>query len=203
MTPGGPWREWWPALALAAVVVATAAAADALYLSWRYQSGAVRAGEWWRLLSANLVHLGWSHALLNVVGLLVVWALVGRRYSPAAWAALAVLTGLGTTAGLLLWNPDLGWYVGLSGVLHGLLTAGALAGLPSRPLESGLLLAVVAAKLAWEQVGGPGPGTVAMIDGAVIVDAHLYGALAGALAALPLRELDRRLARRWPGYRAG
>ncbi|HEX8784094.1 MAG TPA: hypothetical protein VF764_12020, partial [Steroidobacteraceae bacterium] len=40
----------------------------------RYERSALADGEWWRLLSAHVVHLDLRHALLNVVGLALVWA---------------------------------------------------------------------------------------------------------------------------------
>jgi hypothetical protein len=74
--------------------------------------------------------------------------------------------------------------VGLSGVLHGLLVAGLLHGLMTpRRRESAVVLALVFAKLAYEQLAGPLPGSAATAGGAVIVDAHLYGAIAGLAGA--------------------
>src|SRR5690606_29172162 len=79
--------------------------------------------------------------------------------------------------GFVFYEPQLDWYVGLSGILHGLLAAGALAWWQreSRLLALALSL-VVAGKLGWEQwqgalaLSGPLP---------VVVNAHLYGALGG------------------------
>ena len=56
----------------------------------RYELSALADGEWWRLLSAHLVHLDLRHALLNVVGLVLVWALFARDYSPKAWLAIVL-----------------------------------------------------------------------------------------------------------------
>ena len=39
-------------------------------------------------------------------------------------------------------------------------------------------------KLLWEVIYGPVPLTAASVGGAVVVAAHLYGAIAGALAGL-------------------
>ena len=47
------------------------------------------------------------------------------------------------------------------------------------------ILGVLIAKLAWEQISGPLPGSAATAGVAVIVDAHLYGAAGGILALLP------------------
>ena len=85
--------------------------------------------------------------------------------------------------GLWLGSPQLAWYVGLSGLLHGMLAAGIVAGLAHRNSEALILAVVVAGKLAWEQFAGPLPGSEATSGGAVIVDAHLYGVIGGALVA--------------------
>ena len=77
-------------------------------------------------------------------------------------------------------EPQLEWYVGLSGVLHGALAAGAIGWWrhESKPLALALT-AVLVGKLAWEQWQGALPLSG---DMPVVVDAHLYGAIGGALA---------------------
>jgi rhomboid family GlyGly-CTERM serine protease len=98
---------------------------------------------------------------------------------------LIILLGAAAGCDLGLWflHPGIGWYVGLSGLLHGLLLGGALA-LVRRRRWTGLGIALlVFAKLVWEQTWGPLPGSEAMIDNRVVVEAHLYGAVGGAAAA--------------------
>jgi membrane associated rhomboid family serine protease len=82
--------------------------------------------------------------------------------------------------GFLLLEPQLKWYVGASGVLHGALAAGAIAWWRTESRTMALTLsAIVFGKLAWEQVHGALPLAGEM---PVIVDAHLYGAIGGAIA---------------------
>jgi rhomboid family GlyGly-CTERM serine protease len=152
----------------------------------RYDRAGIAAGEIWRLLTGHLVHLGVSHAILNVAGLVLVWLLVGRAYRWNQW--LWVMAGSLAAIDMGLWfaAPSLDWYVGLSGLLHGMLAAGVVAGLVERSGEAAILAAVVAGKLAWEQFAGPLPGSEATSGGAVIVDAHLYGVIGGTLVALIL-----------------
>ena len=78
------------------------------------------------------------------------------------------------------------WYVGLSGVLHGLLVAGAMQGFRTLPSESAIILALVTGKLAWEQLSGPLPGSESVSGGDVVVNAHLFGAIGGAIAGVML-----------------
>ena len=149
----------------------------------RFDRGGIAAGQVWRLLTGHFVHLGVSHTLLNLAGLVLVWILVGRAFTRQQW--LCVMAGSVAAIDLGLWfgSPQLEWYVGLSGLLHGMLAAGIVAGLADRSYEALILAVVVAGKLAWEQLAGPLPGSEATSGGAVIVDAHLYGVLGGAAVA--------------------
>lgn len=158
-------------------------------LSLRYERDAILAGEVWRLVTGHLVHLNWSHFALNVGGLVLIWLLFGARLTQAQWLIVLLACALGVSAGLFALHPELNWYVGLSGVLHGLFVAGALGGLYSGYRAEWLLLGLLALKLAWEQLSGPLPGTEELAGGMVIVDAHLYGALTGLATGLLLRVL--------------
>jgi hypothetical protein len=72
----------------------------------------------------------------------------------------------------------------MSGLLHGLLVAGIITRLRSLDIETGVLLLLLIAKIGYEQLNGPLPGSEGTSGGAVVVDAHLYGALGGILGAL-------------------
>jgi rhomboid family GlyGly-CTERM serine protease len=148
----------------------------------QYAYAPVIAGEWWRIVTGHLVHLGWSHLLMNLAGLWLIWQLFLSREKPIPYCLyrLPVLT-IGPSLGLLLLSPEVAWYRGLSGMLHGLLAYALLQQLGRQPLQSSLLLALFAGKLAWEQFSGPLPGSESWTGGRVIVDAHLYGMLCGVL----------------------
>lgn len=165
----------------------------------RYDRSLIASGEWWRLLTGNLVHLGWHHFFLDGAGVVLLWLLFGAVYRQWQWGVIVVASMLGVGAGLYLFDPGLLWYVGLSGMLHGIYAAGVV-GMTRRERRFSLLLALLlAGKLAWEQWHGAAAATVALIGGAVIVDAHLYGALAGLLAGLLLSFWDKSS----PGRRHG
>ncbi len=134
----------------------------------------------WRLVTGQLMHLGWAHLAMNLAGLAIIWLILARQLPLWQWWMTVLVCAVGVNLGLLAFSPTVGWYVGLSGILHGLIAAGALAGLKRQP-SLGLLLLGLIAKLAWEQSTGQDPGTAQVIGGAVIVDAHLYGALAGVV----------------------
>lgn len=179
-------------IVLAAAALLLALLGDRSTELLRYQRDAVLAGQWWRLLTGNLVHLGWSHLWLNLAGLALVWLLFYRALPTAAWVVVTLASSLAVGAGLLIFDPGLAWYVGLSGTLHGLFAAGLVSSLSSGQRSEWLLFAVFVAKLVWEQLVGPTPGTAELAGGNVIVDAHLYGALTGALIGLAWRVVPSR-----------
>jgi len=168
-----------------AILVASAglaAAGDSAREALAFDRSAIAAGEAWRLVSAHFVHLGWSHFLLDSTGLLLVWFLVGGCLGPLRWLAVLGSVVVGIDAGFWFLEPQLVWYVGLSGVVHGLLAAGLVAGLGRDRPELAVLAVLLLAKLGWEQLVGPLPGSEASTGGNVITAAHLYGAVAGAAA---------------------
>lgn len=175
-----PHAHWLvPAVIAAVAMVAWLAGGDA-QSPWRYERSAILDGEWLRLLTGQFLHLGGAHLALNLAGLALVWWLVGPNASWREWLFCCGVTMLAVGGGLLVFAPQVEWYVGLSGLLHGLLAAGALLG---RRGDWWILL-LVAIKLGWEHWAGPSAGE--WLGGATIIQAHLYGAGGGALAALAL-----------------
>jgi len=145
-----------------------------------YRRNAILEGEVWRALSGHLMHLGWTHTLLNLLGLV----LISRIFRPVwpgfslLWAVLAL--SILSSIFLLLSAPQLLYYVGLSGVLHGLM-AQALIRDDSFPrgLRVLVLLGLIA-KVIWEQSGFyDGAAMAGLINGPVAVQAHLAGLVAG------------------------
>ncbi len=153
----------------------------------RFERSDIASGEVWRLLTGHFVHLGWRHFALNAAGLVLVWFLVGDSFRRTEWLFVALFSVATMDLGLWYFDPALQWYVGLSGLLHGLLAAGLVEKLRKPDIEMIALAVLLLAKLAWEQLGGPLPGSESAAGGAVVVDAHLFGALGGVLAAMAMR----------------
>jgi len=148
---------------------------------------AIAQGEFWRLATGHLAHLGWSHLVLNLAGLFLVWYIVGAAFEWRHWLIIIVVTVAGMDIGLWYFEPQLLWYVGLSGLLHGLLAAGIVGAFRSGRIEVRILAALLAAKLVYEQLFGPLPGSEHTSGGPVIVASHAYGAVSGAIAAALIR----------------
>lgn len=147
----------------------------------RYDRSDIEAGQWWRFVTAHFVHLDLEHALLNVLGLAMMWALFARDYLPRQWLVIVVSIVLAIDAGLWFWDTRIHWYVGASGALHGLMAAGTLAHLRRGDLDGWILAIFIVLKLGYEQWSGSLPFTES--DAPVVVNAHLYGALGGAIPA--------------------
>src|SRR5690349_24529873 len=128
------------------------------------------------------------------MGLVLMWALFARDYSPLRWLAIYLFSSLCISAGLWLWDPGVTDYVGASGALHGVMTAGTLAHLRRRDLDGWILATFIVVKLTYEQLAGALP-FAASPD--TTLNAHLYAAIGGALARLgsaPTRPRHRELA---------
>ncbi len=168
-------------LLLAILLVVLWASEERSVPALRYERAGLAAGELWRVITGHLVHASLQHLLLNLAGLGLVVLLFPNEYSPREWFLVGVVSSLTIAAGLWWLDPEVGWYVGLSGVLHGVLAAGALAWWRSQTrLLAGLLTAVLVVKLLWEHWQGPLGWSG---DLSVIVNAHLYGAVGGGLTA--------------------
>lgn len=109
-------------------------------------------GEWWRLLTGNLVHLSGPHLFNNLAVL-----------APAAWLAetrcrsdaglLVVVSALFISIVLWIADPDLSYFAGASGISIALLVYGSLRGLHERGpwrLVCAILLIVTGTKLMAE-----------------------------------------------------
>ena len=145
----------------------------------RYERAAIGTGQAWRLLTGHFVHLDLQHALLNVIGLCLLWTLFAGFFTFGEAVFILLLSVASIDTGFWLLDPSLQWYVGASGLLHGVMAAGTLQLLRLRDRLAWPTLALFLAKLTWEQLQGPLP---LESNGPVVVNAHLYGA-AGGLAA--------------------
>jgi rhomboid family GlyGly-CTERM serine protease len=157
----------------------------------RYSRSHIEEGQWWLFFSGNLVHLGWGHLLLNLAGLGMVWWFFIDDLKAWEWLLTLVVSGLSVTLGLYFFDPQLVWYVGLSGLLHGLFVAGGIRLLNKEPGFALTLLVVLAGKLTYEQFVGSLPGTTEMSGGPVVVNSHLYGAIGGVISAILMRFIGR------------
>ena len=149
--------------------------------NWRFNRGLVEQGQLWLLFSGHIVHLNWSHWLLNMAGLAIVAFFFSAHASFKQWLAVILVAACVINVGLWWWLPEIRTYVGLSGVLHGLFLFGALREIRFYPTSGYVLTTVLIAKLVWEFFNGALPGSEDMTGGRVLTEAHLLGAIGGIL----------------------
>ena len=162
----------------------------------QYDRTAILAGQIWRIFTGNWVHLGWSHLAEDMAGYVLLWLLFEPELPDWTSPVLVTLGSLGVGVGLLLGDPGLRWYVGISGALNTLWIAGAMLLMAKRDWLGWVLAIFLVLKLTYEQLWGPLPWSVTTTGGPVVVDAHLWGALSGAvLGAMALSWLRWRAVR--------
>jgi rhomboid family GlyGly-CTERM serine protease len=152
--------------------------------SWRYDRALVEQGSFWLLVSGHLVHLNWSHWILNMAGLGIVVFFFSKHASFSQWLAVVLVSACVISVGLWFSLSEIRTYVGLSGVLHGLFLYGALREVRYYPVSGYVLLAVLIVKLGWEFFYGAMPGSEQMAGGRVLTEAHLLGAIGGVVVWL-------------------
>ena len=158
---------------------------------FRYERSSVIDGELWRLLSAHLVHSGWEHLWLNLFALIIIWILFKNFLTTSLWWLFTLLSALYISISFFIFMNQLEWYVGLSGVLHSMMVFGSIAGLIHKRKEFLLLLIFILAKVLFEQFYGSFSSDIIMADSAVIVNAHMYGVIVGAIIGVVLWILNR------------
>ena len=141
-------------------------------------------GELWRLLTANLVHFGWAHTLMNAAALLLCTLAFFTIYSLKKFSFLLLWCGAMVGIGIYWFNPEYSPYAGLSGVIHGLIVAGLLQTRSFPVWIQVIASGLVVAKLIQENgTGYEATDLQALLPVAVAVESHLYGALAGLVFA--------------------
>lgn len=186
-TPFGSLELWAGPLTIMAMMLAVEVFGDAGRAALQYHRGLIAEGQWWRFLTGNLAHLGWYHWALNTLGMIVLVLLCPDRLSPLVWARRLVLLGLGMTAGLWFFAPDLRTYVGMSGVIHGFFVLGLMPQVLKKDLIAAGCLAYLLGKIGWEMFFGAPVSDAEAIGGMVAVESHLFGSLAAFIYGLAFR----------------
>ena len=167
-------------LSLTALMIGLSLVGTQAELLLEFNREKIAQGEYWRLLSSNLVHYGFYHLIMNAAALLLIGVSFLRELPVRAYLGLLLLTTLAVNLGTLLFNPELAFYRGFSGALHGLLVAGLLLNRLRNPWLSYLGVALVFAKIIHEhQADFQANQLQALLPVAVAVDSHMYGAIAG------------------------
>lgn len=160
-----------------------------VFLSWfeplssywlMYDRELIEAGQVWRLFSAHFVHLSTTHMLGNAMGIILLGYIAGKYLNNILGLVLLLWCVLVVGLGLYWYADYLQRYVGLSGVLHGLLLVAPFISRYYSWRVACVFLIVIVLKVVWEQ--SPFYDDMALfgaIGGRVEANAHLLGVLAG------------------------
>lgn len=159
---------------------------DTVKLTLEYNRLAIANGQLWRLFSGHLLHSNFYHLLLNLAGLFVIMLLHAPLTHRLAFYWQIIILSLATSIGLWFFASHIGIYVGLSGILHGVLCFGAVLDIRQGYRSGWLILLGLVTKLAYEHYHGPDVELAAIIAAEVAIEAHLFGAIAGLLLGLLL-----------------
>lgn len=161
---------------------------DAMVEFFIYRRSAFFAGEYWRLVTGSFIHTNWQHLLLNLVAWLLIWVYGTSVCAISTWLLAFSVCTVGVGVGLLLWLPEIEAYSGLSGVLHGLLVvvSGVRLLVWRSDYSAWAVLAIVVAKLAYELSQAGSGITGEWIGLPIVFEAHLYGAVSGAVVIMAM-----------------
>lgn len=152
----------------------------------QYDRVAILDGEVWRLWSAHAVHFTFRHALVDTGVLFLAGVIVECEIGAQRMVSTLAVTAPLISLGLLLGVPDLLHYRGASGVATMMLVFAIGLLLAKRPSRTWLLLAAGSAiigKIGSEALGSPANISNLPANLAVVWQAHLFGAIFGALIA--------------------
>jgi rhomboid family GlyGly-CTERM serine protease len=174
------------AIAVAAIAIALSPALqDALVLD----RAAVASGQLWRVATGSFVHFSRTHLAYDLMVVIVAGALLEWNRRPLA--GLIALSASAIGISVMLLEPGLVRYGGLSGVAYALVALLSLDALRTSGLTraaGAATLLLAAGKLCWEWRTG---SLLFVADTAATVQAvplaHLAGACSGALVALFMR----------------
>lgn len=157
-------------------------------LSWlQYQRLAILDGQLFRIFTGHFVHTNTYHGLVNLIGLVLIGYLSSYHMGAKDWWLGLLFSTLLVSGGLLLFDPQLQWYRGLSGVLHGIAVLLILKARQMAGIMRALILLGLVVKLILEQSQSGFWSSEQLLGAPVIVDAHLFGVVGGIVSYMVLQ----------------
>lgn len=159
-----------------------------------YERAGIAQGEWWRLLTAHLVHFTPGHLIFNLLGL----ALAAGLLEVQSRRQMYELTGLMLLVigpVLFLLHPDMAWYGGMSGLVYGYAFYCALLfnkTQPSLKWLSRLVLSLIILKILLDSLGlGFSVTSVGEADFKSMTTSHAAGVITALILYLVRLGSDR------------
>ncbi len=143
----------------------------------------VLSGEIWRIWTGHLVHTTSSHFVLNIVAAIIVYFTFFTRIKYGELLLYSFVFAALISVTLLCIYPSLGWYNGLSGLLHALVAyfSVRLARDGDEIFWAGLVIVWV--KVLVEAIRAHSGYESVVGDMTIITEAHLIGACFGTVTA--------------------
>ena len=142
-----------------------------------FNRSAITNGEFWRLLTGNLMHTNHWHLIFNLAGLVMLTHLFKHLMTNIHFVIFRIINAILVSVLIYYFSTSIEYYVGLSGYLHGLFVYGCLIEINKGMKGSWLLLLGVSAKIGYETIYGASNEMSELINASVATDAHLFGAL--------------------------
>lgn len=141
--------------------------------------------DWWRVLSGQLVHNNTTHFLTNALALVLLRILYWQDFDLAEFELALVVIAITTGVLVATFSAELDYYVGLSGVLHGLVVAGAgRLWFSNKGMAVSVIVLLTLKLVAERYLPGYNDGVAGLIGLPVAVQVHGFGALAGVVFVL-------------------
>lgn len=150
-----------------------------------YNRQLITHGQYWRLISGNFNHTNEYHLILNITALLVIAGLHAQYYSSTHFSFIILYLASAVGIAIFILSPEVSLYVGLSGILHGLMVIGGACDIRNSMKTGWLLVLGTIGKVVYEQVFNNTEQMNKLIEAQVLTEAHLYGLVAG-LIIIPL-----------------
>jgi len=152
-----------------------------------FQRALINQGEWWRLISGNLVHANYAHLWLNLAGLWLFGFLFIDNVTAKTFILSVIFISIIVGLGLLIFDHQLMNYYGFSGVLYGLFLIGAIQAWLHQDKVTGLsLMILLTGKILWDFNHGDNQFSQEIIGIPVAIHAHLYGLIGAGLVCIIL-----------------
>jgi rhomboid family GlyGly-CTERM serine protease len=181
-----PKKHWLALAVLSGLSVLIHLLPESLPGLWDFVREDLEHGAYWLLFSHALAHTNHFHLLLNLAGIVLLWALHGEYYSTRLIVLSYLFIVPFSALGVWWLSPHIDNYVGLSAYLHGLFVIGACKDIAFKKITGSVLLLGLGIKLYLEQISDD-DSTARLIEANVAHDAHIYGAVGGLLFYLILR----------------
>ena len=149
-----------------------------------YQRQSLEQGQLWRLFSGHFVHLNDKHLILNLIAWVIIFFLGLNYLSLLRWIVLLFILTLSISVGLYYFVPEIVYYGGLSGVLHGYFAYVLVEWIKNKQRLAWIILLLLIAKTLIENFSDIGSSTAEYLDLRVVTEVHLIGVFIGILFAL-------------------